>query len=49
MKNGQVTMPLFQVCLQPFPKEHKLIFAPHRTLRPSGLDYSAWSGITKLP
>ena len=49
MKNGQVTMPLFQVCLQLILKEHKLIFASHRTLRLSGLDYSAWSGITKLP
>ena len=42
-------MPLFQVCLQLILKEHKLIFASHRTLRLSGLDYSAWSGITKLP
>ena len=49
MKNGQVTMPLFQVYLKLILKEHILIFSSHRTLRLSGLDYSAWLGITKLP
>ena len=49
MKNGQVTMPLFQVYLQFILKEHRKIFSCHRTLRLSGLDYLAWLGITKLP